>query len=89
MREDRQRAQREDQVVIDDAIRKRFVAMMAGFRKRGTDPSVANRERKRMLAYVIEDATLLKDPDHETTKVFVRFRGGRVETLTTKNPKPS
>jgi hypothetical protein len=36
-----------------------------------------------------EDATLSKDPRDGTTKVHVRFKGGRFETLTTVNPKPS
>lgn len=89
VRENRQRARREGQVVIDDAVRERLVAMTADFKKLWTNPSVANRERKRMLAYVIEDATLLKDPGQETTKVCVRFKGGRVETLTTQNPRAS
>ena len=42
-----------------------------------------------MLAYVIEDATLVKVPTNGTTTIHVRFRGGRTETLSTENPKPS
>jgi DNA invertase Pin-like site-specific DNA recombinase len=88
-RDERERARSEDQIVIDDAIRERLMTMTADFKQLWTDPSVANRERKRMLAYIIEDATLLKNPDDETTKIHIRFKGGRVEVLTTKNPKPS
>lgn len=42
-----------------------------------------------MLAYVVEDATLVKVPDERVTKVHIRFRGGQTTTLTTTNPKAS
>jgi len=88
-RDERERARREDQVVIDGAVRARLLSMTTDFKQLWSDPSTANRERKRMLAYVIEDATLLKLPLEGTTKIHVRFRGGHTETLTTKNPKAS
>jgi hypothetical protein len=87
--DERERARRGDQAVIDDALRERLVAMTVDFKHIWTDTSVANRERKRMLAHVIEDATLLKNAEDGTTKIHLRFKGGRTETLTTKNPKPS
>jgi hypothetical protein len=37
----------------------------------------------------VEDATLIKLPRDGTTKIHVRFEGGRTETLTTVNPKSS
>jgi hypothetical protein len=75
--------------VIDNALRERLVAMTADFKHIWTDTSVANRERKRMLAHVIEDATLLKNTEDGTITIHIRFKGGRTETLTTRNPKPS
>jgi DNA invertase Pin-like site-specific DNA recombinase len=87
--DERERARRDDQTVIDNKLRERLVAMTADFKRIWTDTSVANRERKRMLAHVIEDATLLKNTEDGTTKIHLRFKGGRTETLTTKNPKPS
>jgi DNA invertase Pin-like site-specific DNA recombinase len=88
-REERERARREDQVAIDGAVRDRLVAMTTDFRRLWSDPSTPNRERKRMLAYVVEDATLVKVPAEGTTTIHVRFRGGQTTTLTTANPKPS
>jgi len=88
-RDERERARREDQIVIDDAIRERLVAMTTDFKRLWSDPATPNRERKRMLAYVIEDATLVKLPHDGTTKVHIRFRGGQTTTLTTVNPKAS
>jgi hypothetical protein len=88
-RDERERARREDQIVIDDATRERLVAMTTDFERLWSDPSTPNRERKRMLAYIIEDVTLVKLPREGTTKVHVRFRGGKTTTLTTANPKAS
>jgi DNA invertase Pin-like site-specific DNA recombinase len=88
-RDERERAQVEDRIATDGAIRERLVAMTTDFMQLWSDPSTPNRERKRMLAYVIEDATLVKQPDDGTTKIHVRFRGGQTATLTTVNPKAS
>jgi hypothetical protein len=63
--------------------------MTTDFRKLWDDPDTANRERKRLLAYIVEDATLIKIPAEGITKIHVRFKGGRTETLTTGNPKSS
>jgi DNA invertase Pin-like site-specific DNA recombinase len=88
-REERERARQQDHLVLDEAVRQRLVAMTADFRTLWDDPVTANRERKRLLAYIIEDATLLKIPAEGITKIHVRFKGGRTETLTTRNPKSS
>jgi DNA invertase Pin-like site-specific DNA recombinase len=88
-REECERAQREDQIVIDDTIRERLSAMTTDFKQLWSDSSISNRDRKRMLAYVVEDATLVKVPRDGTIKIHVRFKGGRTATLTTVNPKPS
>jgi len=63
--------------------------MASDFKRLWCDPSMPNRERKRLLACVIEDATLVKLPEEGTTKIHIRFKGGKTETLTTLNPKSS
>ena len=88
-REERERARQQDHVVLDEAVRQRLVAMTTDFRKLWDDPSTPNRERKRLLAYIIEDATLIKIPAEGITKIHVRFKGGKTETLTARNPKSS
>jgi hypothetical protein len=88
-RDERERARREDHIAIDDAIRDRLVAMTMDFKRLWSDPSTPNRERKRILAYLVEDVTLLKLPAERTTRIHVRFRGGQTTTLTTINPKAS
>jgi hypothetical protein len=86
---ERQRARQEDQLVLDAAIRDRLVAMTTDFKTLWRDPALPNRERKRLLAYIIEGVTLIKLPAEGTTRIHVRFKGGKTETLTTQNPKSS
>jgi hypothetical protein len=88
-RDERERARAADRIALGDAIRERLVAMTTDFTTVWSDPSTPNRERKRMLAYLVEDATLVKLSEAGTTKIHVRFRGGPTTTLTTVNPKAS
>ena len=88
-REDRERGRQEDERLIGDAVRERLIAMTTDFKQLWADPGTPNRERKRMLDHIIEDATLVKLPAEGTTRVHVRFKGGRTETVTTLNPKSS
>jgi DNA invertase Pin-like site-specific DNA recombinase len=88
-RDERERARAADQIAVDDAIHDRLVAMTTDFARLWSDPSTPNRDRKRMLAYLVEDVTLLKRPEAGTTTIHVRFRGGATSTLTTVNPRPS
>jgi hypothetical protein len=87
--EERERGRQEDQFALDGAIRERLIAMTSDFAALWSDPSLPNRERKRLLAYIIEDVTLVKLAVEGTTRIHVRFKGGRTETLTTENPKSS
>jgi hypothetical protein len=87
--EERQHGQQEDQCAIDQAMRDRLVAMTTDFKSLWHDVSLPNRERKRLLAYIIEDVTLMKLPPEGTTTIHIRFKGGKTETLTTQNPKSS
>ena len=88
-REERERARQQDQFLLDAASRQRLVTMTTDFRKLWNDPNTPNRERKRLLAYIIEDETLIKLPAEGVTKIHVRFKGGKTETPTTPNPKSS
>lgn len=88
-REDSECCQRDDHVVLDDAIRERLVAMTTDFTHLWADSATPNRERKRLLAYLIEDATIIKFPEDGSTRTHIRFKGGKIETLTTRNPRSS
>jgi DNA invertase Pin-like site-specific DNA recombinase len=88
-REDRERARHQDQLILDAAVRERLVAMTIDFSKLWADPATPDRERKRLLAHIIEDVTLIKMPAEGITKIHVRFKGGKMQTLTTTSPKSS
>ncbi len=88
-REDRESARERDQVVIDKAVHERLVTMTSDFQKLWANDDTPNRERKRLLAHIIEDVTLVKLPAEGTTRVHVRFKGGNIQTLTTMSPKSS
>jgi DNA invertase Pin-like site-specific DNA recombinase len=63
--------------------RQRILALTQDFPAAWRDPKTPQRERKRMLALLIEDVTLIKQR-HIT--VAVRFRGGATTTLTLPRP---
>ena len=65
--------------------------MTADFSKLWADPDTPAREKtpKRLLAHLIEDVTLIKMPVEGTTEIHVRFKGGKIQTLTTVSPKSS
>ena len=88
-REERERARQRDQIVLDDAVRRQLQAMTTDFREVWDRQSTPNRERKRLLAYLVEDVTLIKIPAERITKIHVRFKGGKTETLTALYPRTS
>ena len=87
-RKERELHRHEDQS-IDKAIGDRLATLTTDFNQIWTDPTTANRERKRLLAHIIEDVTLNKSQDDETIKIHVSFKGGRTETLIALTPKLS
>jgi DNA invertase Pin-like site-specific DNA recombinase len=87
--EEREHGKRQDRLVLDETIKKRLIAMTTDFKTVWSDSHTPNRERKRLLAHIIEDATLIKHPEEGTTTIHVRFKGGKTETLTVQNPKSS
>ena len=89
VREERERSRVQNPIVVDDVIHERLVAMTTDFKQLWADPVTPSRERKRMLAHLIEDVTLVKRSREGITKIHVRFKGGKTETLTTLNPKSS
>jgi DNA invertase Pin-like site-specific DNA recombinase len=77
-RMDADRQRDADQVRLDAATRERIAALAEDFPALWADPRTPQRERKRMLALLIEDVTLVRgDP----ITVHVRFRGGATTTL--------
>jgi hypothetical protein len=81
--EEYQRQRTADRVAVDTEHRERILALAADFPAIWRDPNTPQRERKRMLALLVEDVTLLKQ---RQVTAHVRFRGGATTTLTVPRP---
>lgn len=68
---------------------KRLGTLATDFEQLWNEPSTPARDRKRMIAHIVEDVTLVKCPIEGFTTIHLRFKGGSVDTLTTRNPKSS
>ncbi|MDP1845329.1 MAG: recombinase family protein [Pseudomonadota bacterium] len=88
-REEYERNRAAEHAQLDGPGVERLSTLAADFERIWGDTRTPARERKRMIAHIIEDVTLLKLSDEGVTQIHVRFKGGRTETLTTLNPKSS
>jgi hypothetical protein len=67
-----------DQLKIGTVQREQVLALATNFPQLWNDPGTADRERKRMVRLLIEDATIRKG---EQVRLDVRFRGGMSKTM--------
>jgi hypothetical protein len=82
--EEYERQRTADRVAVDDNEQQRILALATDFPAVWRDANTPQRERKRMLALLIEDVTLLKQ---RQVTAHVRFRGGATTTLTLPRPR--
>ncbi len=85
LQQEHDRQQQSDQKLLSDEARTRIRQLADDFPRVWNDERVAPLERKRMVALLIEDVTLVKG---EKITIHVRFRGGRTTTLEIHKPKP-
>ena len=78
-----QRQRTADRATVDPEHRARILALAVDFPAVWRDPNTPQRERKRMLALLVEDVTLLKQ---RQVTAHVRFRGGATTTLDAPTP---
>jgi hypothetical protein len=81
--QDYQQRRAADRLIVDEQERQRILALATDFPAVWRDPNTPHRERKRMLALLIEDVTLVKQRE---ISVAVRFRGGATHILTLPRP---
>ena len=72
-----QRQHEADRLAVGKDERQRILALVTDFPAVWRDPNTPQRERKRMLALLIEDITLIK---RREITVEIRFRGGATTT---------
>ena len=82
-----ERLQRRDSEALSARARERVARIERDFAALWDAPTTSHADRKRLLAALVEDATL--DRDGYRATVGVRFRGGRGETVTAALPRPS
>jgi hypothetical protein len=80
---ERQRAT--DRGLLSEEARARILSLAKDFWRVWNDPRTAPIERKRMVALLIEDVTLVKA---DKNAIHVRFRGGKTTSLAIDKPKP-
>lgn len=85
LQQEHDRKRKADQDLLNDDARARILALSADFPRVWNDPGIEPLERKRMVALLIEDVTLVKA---EKIAVHVRFRGGQTTSLSVERPKP-
>jgi DNA invertase Pin-like site-specific DNA recombinase len=84
-REEYERRCQKDRLTVGPEARERVLALASDFPRLWSDPATPHRERKRMLALLVEDITLRKAGD--TIAAHTRFKGGRTESLVIPRPK--
>ncbi len=82
-REEYERQRAAERLAVDDEQRRRILALATDFPTVWRDPKTPDRERKRMLALLIEDVTLTKE---RQITLAVRFRAGATRMLTVPRP---
>jgi hypothetical protein len=80
---ERQRAA--DRGLLSEEARGRILSLAKQFHRVWNDPRTEPIERKRIVALLIEDVTLVKA---DRIAIHVRFRGGKTTSLTIDKPKP-
>ena len=85
LQQEHERQRKADQGLLSEEARARILALSTDFPRVWNDPHTAPLERKRMLALLIEDITLLRT---EHIAIHVRFRGGKTTSLTIPRPVP-
>jgi hypothetical protein len=84
LQQEHERQRKADQGLLTNEARARILALSADFPRVWNDPRTEPLERKRMVALLIEDVTLIKA---ENIAIHVRFRGGRTVSLSVERPK--
>ncbi len=85
LQQEHERQRKADQGLLSDEARSRILALSADFPRIWNDERTAPLERKRMVALLIEDITLLRAED---ISINVRFRGGQLTRLNVPRPVP-
>ena len=85
LQREHERQHHDEQAQLDAPARQRITDLARDFPRVWNDSRTSALERKRMLALLIEDVTLVAGP---SIAVHVRWRGGRTQSLFVDKPRP-
>lgn len=85
LQQEHDRQRKADQNLLNEEARARILALSRDFPRVWKNLRTASVDRKRMLALLIEDVTLVSA---ERIAIHVRFRGGQAQSLTIDRPLP-
>jgi DNA invertase Pin-like site-specific DNA recombinase len=85
LQREHERQQHDEQAQLDAPARQRIADLARDFPRVWNDSRTSALERKRMLALLVEDVTLVAGP---SIAVHIRWRGGRTQSLCVDKPRP-
>ncbi len=85
LQREHERQHQADQALQAEPARQRIVDLARDFPRVWNDERTSSVERKKMLALLIEDVTLVTT---ERIAIHVRWRGGRTQSLSVDKPRP-
>lgn len=85
LQREHERQQQADQTLLDEPSRKHIVDLAQDFPRVWNDRRTSALQRKKMLALLIEDVTLVSGSQ---IVVHVRWRGGKAQSITVDKPRP-
>jgi DNA invertase Pin-like site-specific DNA recombinase len=85
LQQEHEQQQQTDQGLLSEPARERIRALAGDFARVWNDTRVESIERKRMVALLIEDVTLVKS---DRVSIHIRWRGGKTETVVIDKPVP-
>lgn len=85
LQREHERQQQADQTLLDESSRQRVVDLAQDLPRVWNDRRTSALQRKKMLALLIEDVTLVSGVQ---VSVHVRWRGGQTQSLTVDKPRP-
>lgn len=85
LQRDHERQHQSDQMLLDESARRRIVDLAQDFPSVWGDTRTSSIQRKKILALMIEDVTLISGAQ---IAAHIRWRGGKTQSITIDKPKP-
>lgn len=85
LRREHERQLQADQTLLDEPARQRVVDLAQDFPRVWNDRRTSAMQRKKMLALMIEDVTLVSGAQ---VAVHIRWRGGKTQSIAVDKPRP-